>query len=156
MGDSYQAIYDAVRSRVHGGNVAEAIQSAIREANIGHYFRLAQDEFAFNTRRVAEAMQRPSALYRPDISLDGNKWCALYGRDPMEGIAGFGDTVDAAMADFDKNWLSQIAPPPHRCPRCGEPNADRLDMDGCRDPDCPEQSPPSASAETEEGTGGET
>ena len=26
------------------------------------------------------------------------------------------------------------------CGRCGEPNPDHLAMDGCRDPDCPEQS----------------
>lgn len=28
---------------------------------------------------------------------------------------------------------------PHKCPRCGEPNPEYEDRDGCRDPDCPEQ-----------------
>jgi hypothetical protein len=28
---------------------------------------------------------------------------------------------------------------PRTCGRCGEANPDHLDMDGCRDPNCPEQ-----------------
>ncbi len=27
----------------------------------------------------------------------------------------------------------------HVCERCGEPNPERLQMSGCRDPNCPEQ-----------------
>lgn len=51
---------------------------------------------------VQEAMwefQRPSMLLHPKLSLDGNQYCA-----------GFGDTADAAMRDFDKNWQTQKAP----------------------------------------------
>lgn len=50
---------------------------------------------------------RPSVLYRPAISIDGNKWFALYGANLQDGVAGFGDTPEAAMADFDKNWREQ-------------------------------------------------
>lgn len=53
---------------------------------------------------------RPSFLFRPKLLLDGNQYCALYGEDIMSGCAGFGDTADAAMRDFDKNWLEQKAP----------------------------------------------
>jgi len=53
---------------------------------------------------VAQAQMRPSVLYRPAISLDGDKWCALYGDNPQDGVAGFGDSPADAMADFDKNW----------------------------------------------------
>lgn len=54
--------------------------------------------------------QRPSVLWRPALSLDGNMYCALYGDDLMSGCAGFGSTAEEAMADFDKNWREQKAP----------------------------------------------
>ena len=53
---------------------------------------------------VQNAMTRPSVLYRPAISLDGNKWCALYGENLQDGVAGFGDTPEEAMQDFDAAW----------------------------------------------------
>ena len=36
--------------------------------------------------------------------MDGNQWCALFGENPMEGVAGFGDTPAAAFKNFDENW----------------------------------------------------
>lgn len=53
---------------------------------------------------VAQQQMRPSAIYRPALSLDGNQWCALYGANLMEGVAGFGDSPAAAMQEFDKAW----------------------------------------------------
>lgn len=50
--------------------------------------------------------EKPSAIYRPELSMDGNQWCALYGKNLHHGIAGFGDTPELAMEDFDKNWRS--------------------------------------------------
>jgi hypothetical protein len=47
---------------------------------------------------------RPSVLFRPSLTKDGNMWCALYGEDIQIGVAGFGDTPDAAMREFDKAW----------------------------------------------------
>jgi hypothetical protein len=35
-------------------------------------------------------------------TLDGNMWCFLWGDDLQSGVAGFGDTVYAAMMDFDR------------------------------------------------------
>lgn len=54
--------------------------------------------------------QRPSVLFRPTIQPDGNQWCALYGKDLHDGVAGFGDTPEAAMRDFDKNWREETRP----------------------------------------------
>lgn len=34
---------------------------------------------------------------------DGNQWCVLHGENIQEGIAGFGDTVDSAIKDFNRN-----------------------------------------------------
>lgn len=107
MGDSYQAIYDAVRSRISGGNIGDAVRDIARDAfDVSRYVAIIQEEFVF----AAYEMQRPSVLYRPSISLDGSKWCALYGDDLIKGVAGFGDTPAEAMADFDENWRKQKTP----------------------------------------------
>ena len=57
---------------------------------------------------TAAQMQRPSVLYRPVLSVDGNQWCALYGDNLQDGVAGFGDSPSDAMADFDKAWEVKI------------------------------------------------
>lgn len=56
---------------------------------------------------IVAAWQRPSVLYRPSIVRDGNKWCALYGSNLVDGVCGYGDTPEQAMADFDRNWREQ-------------------------------------------------
>lgn len=55
---------------------------------------------------IGERM-RPSTLYRPKLSKDGNQWCALYGENLQEGVAGFGNSPDGAMRDFDVAWFSE-------------------------------------------------
>lgn len=50
---------------------------------------------------------RPFMLLRPRIYIDGNMWCALYGDNLQDGVAGFGETPDLASRDFDRNWLFQ-------------------------------------------------
>ena len=57
---------------------------------------------------AAAHYERPSVLYRPKLSVDGNQWCALYGDDLRSGVAGFGDSPNDAMYDFDKNWYAKI------------------------------------------------
>ena len=48
-------------------------------------------------------------LMRPRLFVDGNKWCALYGEDLQNGVAGFGDTPIAACVDFNRNFHNQDA-----------------------------------------------
>ena len=50
----------------------------------------------------------PSAMYRPKIYIDGNMWCALYGDNIQDGVAGFGVSPSAAMSDFDVNWHKKL------------------------------------------------
>lgn len=59
---------------------------------------------------VAHQHMRPSAVFRPELSIDGDQWCALYGRNLVEGVAGFGDTAEAAMLAFDGAWHSEKPP----------------------------------------------
>jgi len=100
--DTYQAIYDAVRSRISGFNACDLIDSITRQFDISHQMSIIQQEFCC----TAYEMQRPSVLFKPEIGQDGNQWFALYGDNIQSGIAGFGDTVGKAMLDFDKNWNS--------------------------------------------------
>ncbi len=58
---------------------------------------------------AAMEAQRPSTLFRPSLSIDGNMWCALYGENLQDGVAGFGTSPAHAMDDFDKNWHSPLA-----------------------------------------------
>jgi hypothetical protein len=59
-------------------------------------------------RSCLDEMQRPSILLRPKIRIDGDQWCALYGEDLQDGVAGFGDSPDSAMRDFDKEWVKML------------------------------------------------
>lgn len=52
--------------------------------------------------------ERPSTIYRPSLSIDGNKWCALYGENLQDGIVGFGDSPADAMWDFDRAWTAKL------------------------------------------------
>lgn len=65
---------------------------------------------AYEEMEAARMKQRPSVIYRPSIGRDGNQWSVLYGDNIMEGVCGYGDTPEKAMADFDKNWKEQTIP----------------------------------------------
>lgn len=55
--------------------------------------------------------ERPSAIYRPALSIDGNQWCALYGANLQDGVAGFGDSPAQAMWAFDAAWSAPLPSP---------------------------------------------
>lgn len=59
---------------------------------------------------IQSAMTAPHVLYKPTLTPDGDKWCALYGDDLQVGVAGFGDTPEEAMAEFDKAWCTGKTP----------------------------------------------
>lgn len=54
---------------------------------------------------------RPFVLLRPQIMLDGNQWCALYGANLQDGVAGFGDSPADAAEAFNKAWFAKTTPP---------------------------------------------
>jgi hypothetical protein len=106
MSDNYQAVYDAVRSKLSNCNVGDVVRDVLwQHFDISHMkVCVGQDLYA----AVAE-YRRPSAVYRPALSLDGNQWCALYGQNLQDGLAGFGDTPEKAMIAFDIAWLNEKA-----------------------------------------------
>ena len=104
----YQAIYDAVRSRISGGNVSEAVSEAVRQAF----------DISYVLPRVLEAvdivnheMTRPSVLFNPRVYQDGNSWLAIYGDLPT-GVVGTGSSPAEACENFDRAWIKAQEPSP--------------------------------------------
>ena len=106
MSDTYQPVYDAVRSRLSGCDTGDAVYRAAREC---FDFGIVRDMAHQEVLTVSHEMQRPSVLFRPGLSLDGDSWCALYGANLAEGVAGFGPSPSAAMYDFDRAWNAKVS-----------------------------------------------
>lgn len=111
--DTYQAIYDAVRSRISGGNIGEIIADAARNAfDISYAKEGLKQDFSIAAeyiRRAGEEHARPFMTLRPQLFIDGNVWCALYGENIQSGVAAFGDTPEHAAKQFDLQWMNEKA-----------------------------------------------
>ena len=105
MGDNYQAVYDAIRSRFHGVDADSVIRDVIRNLGIDHHVSMATDRI---TQSFME-YERPSVVFRPKVYKDGDQWCVLLGDNIQEGLSAFGDTVSKAMHQFDVNFLNERA-----------------------------------------------
>lgn len=70
-------------------------------SNEAYLARMAVVEAA---QAIQFALTAPHVLMRPKIYPDGNQWCALYGDNLQEGLAGFGDTPELAAQAFDDAW----------------------------------------------------
>lgn len=104
-----QAIYDAVRSRLHNCDVGSAVERVCRDSfDISHQVAIIAQEFSI----TADEQRRPSVLFRPRLFIDGDCWCALYGENLQDGVAGFGKSPKFAMEDFDKTWATPLEPQP--------------------------------------------
>lgn len=99
--DSYQPLYDATRSRISPCDTTNVIERVAYSAlDFSHARAMLQD--AIST--AGYEYTRPSVLFRPAVYPDGNQWCALYGANLQEGVAGFGESPALACEDFDKRW----------------------------------------------------
>jgi hypothetical protein len=47
---------------------------------------------------------RPCVLFKPALTRDGDRWCALYGENIQVGVVGFGKTPCDAMVNFDRAY----------------------------------------------------
>ena len=52
----------------------------------------------------------PVSLRHPRLFLRGRTFVALLGPSIEEGIAGFGDTIQAALSAFDRQYSSSLTP----------------------------------------------
>ena len=64
----------------------------------------AADMVKVSWQEAAGELMRPSVVFKPALSKDGNMWCALFGENLAEGVAGFGETPAKAMWAFDTAW----------------------------------------------------
>lgn len=60
--------------------------------------------------QIAGEYTRPSVIWKPELLRDGSMWCALFGENLVEGVAGFGPTPEEAMRDFDRQWMTAKTP----------------------------------------------
>lgn len=75
---------------------------------VAHEARLA----GFSIQEIAARYGDPSAIYRPALSIDGDQWCALYGENLQDGVAGFGASPAEAMSAFDVAWNTRLQAAP--------------------------------------------
>lgn len=105
--NSYQPIYDAVRSRISGGDIGAAIRDvAFQQFDISHMKAILLQDFSI----AAQEMARPSVLFKPTLSIDGDMWCALLGDNIADGLAAFGKTPYEAMQNFDTAFYKENTP----------------------------------------------
>lgn len=52
----------------------------------------------------------PAAVRRPQLVMRGKLWIAILGPNGEEGIVGIGPTVEAALSDFDRQYLARLHP----------------------------------------------
>jgi len=62
-------------------------------------------------RISAAEYSRPSVVWKPKLFIDGAQWCALFGDNLQDGVAGFGDSPAEAMWNFDKAWNVKLKTP---------------------------------------------
>jgi hypothetical protein len=75
----------------------------IPETDQGHL-----NQSAINIYNYSCEINRPSYIYKPKLSIDGNQWCALYGENIQEGVVGFGVSPEKAYEEFDKEWTKSL------------------------------------------------
>ena len=102
MTDTYQAIYDAVRSKLSNGDIGAAIRDACH-LDASHAIESIRQEFLI----AASEMYRPSVLYKPRLRYNQINWFAEYPADAaprLVAVCGVGDSPAEAMSDFDRKW----------------------------------------------------
>jgi hypothetical protein len=65
-------------------------------------------------RYYAAHPQGPAATRRPRLSIRGRTFVALLGPAIGDGIAGFGDSAQAALRAFDVQYSRSLRPPADR------------------------------------------
>jgi len=106
MSDNYQAVYDATRSRLSNCDVGGAIENVLHNTfDISFAVEGVRQEFL----NSAYQMQRPSVLFKPELTRDGNQWCVLLGDNLQVGLCAFGDTPAQAFEAFDLAFYKEGA-----------------------------------------------
>lgn len=104
MSETYDAVYAAALSRIGNCNAYQAVyDAAFRQLDPGNLVGQCSQAI----QQITDEHTRPSVLFRPTLTLDGNYWVALLGANLQEGVVGTGRSPDEAMRDFDASWTKQ-------------------------------------------------
>ena len=103
MSEIYDATYAVMLNKIHNTDIGAAVESALNTAGLGYAISYAQNRII----EAAAQYDRPSVLFKPKVYQDGNKWCALYGENLMEGVCAFGDSPSEATYNFDLAWTTK-------------------------------------------------
>ena len=76
---------------------------------IPYHIEMLMQDTAARDNWTAIERARISFILKPRLSIDGNQWCALYGENLQDGVAGFGVSPDDAYKDFDDAWYRKIS-----------------------------------------------
>ena len=79
---------------------------------ISRNVKAAVDQASWSVQECFDAMRRPSVIYRPTITQDGDMFIALLGPDLQVGVVGVGETPEKAMQAFDLAWKTPASTPP--------------------------------------------
>lgn len=82
-------------------NLASHIADALRE--VSPFRDFAGWETAQRLNDFIDIQGRPSSIFRPTLTCNGQEWRARYG-----DVVGVGDSPEKAMLDFDKNWTKKL------------------------------------------------
>lgn len=99
---NFDAVYGAA-IQCFRGDYSSIFERAVSEAFSSEWWRV-QQEFA----NAAVSAQEPHVLMRPRVFVDGDKWCALYGDNLQDGVAGFGESPAEAAANFSAAWYKKL------------------------------------------------
>ncbi len=66
-------------------------------------------EARMQTAHFHAVISEPFTRLRPKIFIDGDMWCALYGENPQDGVAGFGKSPSEAEQAFNSAWGATLA-----------------------------------------------
>lgn len=80
------------------------------ESSQRQHFAVLEHEEAMAALTIKSDLASFEVLH-PTITKDGDKWCVLYGNNLQDGIAGFGDTIHAAIIDFNGQFERKAAMP---------------------------------------------
>lgn len=78
------------------------------DVDLSDAFFMANHAITCAAQELNSELLRPSIMIKPRLFVDGDQWCALFGDDLQNGVAGFGDSPDYAYRDFDKNWREPL------------------------------------------------
>ena len=87
-------------------NVADHLMSSMGGNPLADHYPRINEAISI----ITTAMTEPHVTMRPRLFIDGNRWCALYGENLQDGVAGFGDSPSLACDDFNANWWKKLPP----------------------------------------------